>query len=98
MIETSQDILNLAKTAGVIGLSIVLGLLLYYLAMSVRQIFKIVQETRARINKLDELMKMLKEKIEHSTSYLFLISEGVKKVIEIAKDYGEKRKNKEDKE
>ena len=94
MFSTSQDILNLAKTVGVIVLSAVIAWFVYYLAMIMRQMFLIVKEMRARINKVDELIKTVKEKIEHSTSYLLLISEGMKKVIEIAKDYTGKEKRK----
>ncbi len=92
MFETSQDILNLAKTVAVVGLSFLLGWLLFYLAMIVRSIFKVIKEMRERINKVDELIKKIKDKIEHSSSYLFLISEGVKKLVEVAKDYSEKKK------
>lgn len=94
MFETSQDILNLAKTIGVIGLSFVLGLLVYYVAMTTRQIFKIVKEMRDRIHKIDELIKLAKAKLENSTSHMLLLVEGIKKLVEIAKDYSEKRKEK----
>jgi hypothetical protein len=43
---------------------------------------------------LDELVNSLKEKIEHSTSYLLLIGEGVKKLVEVIKEH--MGRNKED--
>ncbi|MBU4216614.1 hypothetical protein L6270_00495 [Candidatus Parcubacteria bacterium] len=94
MFETSQDILNIAKTAAVISLSAITFILLYYLVQIVRDLFKIVRETRERLNKIDDVIQSVKEKIEHSTSYLLLISEGIKKVVEIAKDYSGKDKKK----
>jgi len=96
MFETSQDILNISKTAAVAGLSVLFGILIYYMIRIVRQIFLMIKEMRDRINKVDEVVKAIKEKIEHSTSYLLLISEGMKKVLEVAKDYTntEKKKNK----
>ena len=39
-------------------------------------------------------IKSLKDKIEHSTSYLMLIGEGVKKLVEVARDYAGKTKPK----
>ena len=42
------------------------------------------------INTIDDIIKTLKEKIEHSTSYLLLISEGVKKLVEVVKEKSEK--------
>ncbi len=94
MFENSQDILNLAKTIGVVGISVVLVMLVYYLAMMTRQVFLIIKEMRNRTHKLDELLKIAKEKLEHSTSYLLLIGEGVKKLVEVAKSYTEKKKEK----
>lgn len=95
MFNTSQDILNIAKTAAVIGLSTITFIFVYYLVRIIRELFKMVEEMRERINKVDDLIQSVKEKIEHSTSYLLLISEGIKKVVEIAKDYsgtGKKKK------
>lgn len=94
MFNTSQDILNIAKTAAVIGLSTITFIFVYYLVRIIRELFKMVEEMRDRINKIDELIQSVKEKIEHSTSYLLLISEGIKKVVEIAKDYSGTSKKK----
>lgn len=54
--------------------------------------FRAIKETRERLNKFDELIKMIKEKIEHSASYLLLISAGVKKLVELIKTRTEKKK------
>lgn len=94
MFDTSQDILNIAKTIAVIGLSVITFIFVYYLVRIIRELFKMVEEMRERINKVDELIQSVKEKIEHSTSYLLLISEGIKKVVEIAKDYSGTSKKK----
>ena len=48
---------------------------------------------RNRLKKIDEVATAFKEKIENSASYLLLISEGIKKIIEVVGDRGE-RKNK----
>ena len=42
-------------------------------------------------DKIDEILKLLKTKLEHTGSYLFLLAEGMKKLVEIAKDYNIKR-------
>jgi predicted PurR-regulated permease PerM len=98
MFDTSEDILNIAKTVAVIGLSVITFIFIYYLVRIIRELFKIIEEMRERINKIDSLIQSVKDKIEHSTSYLLLISEGMKKVIEIAKGYSEKdRKKKKEK-
>ena len=91
MIENSKDILNLAIALAVVGLAGFGAWALYYAARILQQVFKITKEMRDRISKVDELIKTLKEKIEHSTSYLLLIGEGVKKLVEIGKSYVDKK-------
>ncbi|OGF26226.1 hypothetical protein A2303_03440 [Candidatus Falkowbacteria bacterium RIFOXYB2_FULL_47_14] len=87
MLETSKDFLYIAIGAAVLGLAGFTCWAIYYFAMILRQAFKIVKEMRDRLTKIDELMQTLKEKIEHSTSYLLLIGEGVKKLVEIIREH-----------
>ncbi len=94
MLENSQDILNIAKTLGVLILSFTLAALFYYLAKTVKEVFQIVKEMQSRIHKLDELIQLAKEKLSHSASYLYLISKGVEKIVSVAKKFSEKKKDK----
>lgn len=91
LIENSQDILNVGKTVAALVLSVLSGVLLYYLAMTVRQFFLAAKELRERIKAVDEVVTKFKEKIEHSASYLFLISKGIEKIVDIASGYGKKK-------
>jgi hypothetical protein len=83
MMETSKDFLYIAIGAAVLGLAAFSCWAIFYFAMIMRQVFKITREMRDRFTKFDELMQALKDKIESSTSYLLLIGEGVKKLVEI---------------
>lgn len=80
-------------------LTIFIAWFIYYMAMIMRQMFLGVKEMRERVHRVDELIESVKEKIEHSTSYLMLIGEGVKKLVEVVKEYsgkvpqGTKKKN-----
>lgn len=58
--------------------------------MLMREAFKMTKEMHERINKVDDLMAAFKDKIEHSASYLLLIGEGVKKLVEMAKNHTKK--------
>lgn len=98
MFETSKDFLNIAIGVAVVGLVGFVCWAIYYLAQILRQGFKVVKEMRDRMSKIDELIKTLKEKIEHSTSYLLLIGEGVKKLVEVIKDHTGKENKKGKKE
>ncbi|MBU0637071.1 MAG: hypothetical protein ABH818_00270 [Patescibacteria group bacterium] len=94
LINNSQDLLNIVFAFCALWLTIFIAWFIYYLAMTMRQFFQIIKETRARINKIDEVIMALKEKIEHSVSYLTLIGEGMKKLVEVI---GNKINNKESK-
>lgn len=83
--------MNIVIAISVFGFTFFVCWGLFYFAMILRQVFKVIKETRDRMHKVDELMQAFKEKIEHSASYLLLIGEGIKKLVEIAKEYNEKR-------
>ena len=97
MLETSKDLLYIALALAVVGLAFFISWAIYYLAQILRQAFKVVKEMRDRMSKIDELIKTLKEKIEHSTSYLLLIGEGVKKLVEVIKEHTGKDEKKDKK-
>lgn len=96
MFETSKDLLNIVIAISIFGIAFFLCWGMYYINMSLRQIFRGVKEMRDRIHKVDALIDSLKEKIDHSASYLFLIGEGMKKLVDIAKKYTDKKKEKEE--
>jgi len=95
-INDSKDLLYIVISVSVLTFTIFSCWALYYLARILQQLFRAIKETRDKLNKLDELFKALKEKIEHSASYLFLIGEGVKKLVEIMKERGKKKKRKKE--
>lgn len=92
MLETSKDILNIVLAASVGIFVIFVCWAIYYFVQILRQGFKAAREMRARLNKIDEAVRSFKEKIEHSTSHIILIAEGIKKLVEVIKDKTEKMK------
>jgi hypothetical protein len=97
MIETSKDLLYVVIALSVLGFAVFVCWSIFYLSMILRQAFKITKEMRNRLHKVDEVIKTVKEKIEHSTSYLMLIGEGVKKLVEVVEKRIDKREEKEKK-
>ena len=67
-----------------------------------RNAYHLVQGFSETIKKADELMKTLKEKVEHSASYFMLAAEALKEVvkyvIEKRQESGESKKKKKEKE
>lgn len=94
LVETSKDLLNVAIAVSIIGLVAFICWAIFYFAQILRQVFKVAKEMRERLYKVDEVIQSLKEKIEHSTSYLLLIGEGVKKLVEVVKEHTGKEKKK----
>ena len=92
LINDSHDLLNIVIALSVLLFTLFSCWAIYYLARILQQMFKVLKETRDRLNKFDELVKMVKEKIEHSASYLPLIFEGIKKLVELMKSRAEKKK------
>lgn len=86
MLETSRDFLNIALGISIFTLLALLSWAVYYLVQILRQVFKIFKEARDKINKIDDLLETLKNKIEHSTSHIVLIAEGMKKLVEVIKE------------
>jgi hypothetical protein len=96
-IQSSGDILTLVKAFAILWIALFTGWFIYYLAMTAREGYLMMRGMRERISKVDAIIDSVKEKIEHSTSYLLLIGEGIKKLVEVAKEYsgeGGKKKKK----
>jgi len=91
MLDTSKDFLNIVIAVSIFGLAMFISWSIFYFVQILRQIFKIIKEMRDRLHKIDELFSACKEKVENSTSNLVLISEGVKKIVEVVKDYTAKK-------
>ncbi|MFH1255255.1 MAG: hypothetical protein V1667_02185 [bacterium] len=91
-INDSRDLLNITIALSILLFTFFSCWAIYYLAKILQQFFKVIKEVRDRLNKFDELMKVIKEKIDHSASYLFLIGEGVKKLVEAIKERSDKKK------
>ncbi len=91
IIHSTKDILLIVIAFSVLLISVFFAWFLYYVIMMARQAYQIMKEMRERIKKVDEAISAFKEKVEHSTSYLLLIGEGIKKLVEIAREYSAKK-------
>lgn len=93
LISDSQDVLFLALALCALWLTAFFAWFLYYAIMSVRQIYQAVKQIKSKIDAVDEIITMIREKISASTSYLTLIVAGVRKVVDLlGSDKSEKKK------
>lgn len=88
MIETSKDILLVTVAICIIAFTFFSCWGLFYLVGMMRNVFKISKDARTILKKIEEAIDLIKEKIKSSTSYLLLIGEAVKKILEIMSDKG----------
>ncbi len=93
LLNNSQDLLYIVISISILGLAIFTCWAIFYLAMILKQSSQIIKEMRDRLHKVDTIIDSLKEKIEHSASYLFLIGEGIKKLVEVMRGLTEKKKD-----
>ena len=82
MLQTSHDLLLISISLAVLWLAIFLCAVLYYLAAILRQAYQIIRGWKEMLHKIDEILDLIKGKIEHASSSLVLIAEGVKQGIE----------------
>ena len=87
IIQNSKDVLYLSIAFGVLILSVFATWLIFYLVLITKESYGMIKELRGRINKTIDAVASIKEKIEHSASYLFVIGEGMKKIVEMGMRY-----------
>lgn len=83
LIQSSQDLLNVVLAFVALWLAIFVGWFFFYLAMMAREAYRAIRGVNDKIDKAGAVLDAFKEKIEHSASYLLLIGEGVKKLVEV---------------
>jgi len=86
MLENSSEWLDLAKIFATLILSISISFLFFYLALGARKLFKIISDFSEIFHKVDEVLELLKEKLDNTSSYLWIISESVKKLVDFFKE------------
>jgi hypothetical protein len=87
MLETSRDVLLLTLAGCVALLTIFSCWGIFYVVQIIRRAFKMIKGVEEMIASVREVVITMREKLEHSAAYLSIISEGVKKVMEIAQEH-----------
>ncbi len=91
MLETSRDILNWVLAISSLAVAFFLCWGLYYLISTFRRGFKLIRRVETIVFKTEGLIDLIKTKISSSASYLFMVSELVKRVSKIIKNKKEVR-------
>jgi hypothetical protein len=91
MFSTSHDVLLLTISACVAAFTIFLCWGMFYLIGMASNLFKIVKDARRMVDKVEGLIDAIKDKVNSSASYLFLIGEALKKILEVSKEWRGKK-------
>lgn len=76
MITTSQDILYIVIAVSVGVVSVLLCWAIYYVARILGEAYHFIIEARKKLEMLERLMNMIREKLDQSSNYLRLIMDG----------------------
>jgi hypothetical protein len=72
---------------------------MFYVIASIRNVFSVTKDLKNILKKTEETIDVVKDKIHESTTYLVLLGEVLKKVMDVAHGFGERRREaKENKE
>ena len=80
-LETSKDVLNLSLAVSVFGLAFLVGWILVYTILIIRRLVRLLAGIEERMRKIDDFLGAVKDKLEHSASYLSLLATAVRELI-----------------
>ncbi|MCF7820437.1 MAG: hypothetical protein K9M44_03140 [Candidatus Pacebacteria bacterium] len=85
MFETSGDILNLVIAICVLAFTVFLVWTIYYFLSSLKRVHKIVAEIEKGVKSAIDGVETIKDKIQKSSSYVYLAGEAAKTIIDLIK-------------
>ena len=80
-ISSSQDIFFLVLAFCILWLTIFFAWLMYYAIGAVRQIYQTVSHLKKKLDLIDEVVNIIKEKFNSGASYLNFIVSGIGKLV-----------------
>ena len=80
-ISTSQDIFFLVLAFCILWLTAFFAWLMYYAIRSVKQVYETISSIKEKIDAVDTVIKLIKDKLNSSASYLTMIVGGITKII-----------------
>lgn len=87
MIENTQDIVNIVKAFGYVGVFTVVVWCGFYVALLLRSVYGIVRDVQQRVEQVDALITLVVDRAQGAASNLGLIVESVRKVASAIESY-----------
>lgn len=82
MLENSKDLLYIVLSFSVLWVTVFLCWLIYYLVSILRNANEMVEELRERFRGIEDAIRSIRDKMEHATSTLSFVSEGIIRLIQ----------------
>ncbi|KKU48419.1 hypothetical protein A3H10_03295 [Candidatus Uhrbacteria bacterium RIFCSPLOWO2_12_FULL_46_10] len=92
MLYTSKDLLYIVLAFCILWLTIFFSWILYYIAMILRDTYRIFGDMKQRIEAVDKFIHVLTEKLEHTSSYLALLVDGFGRLVTFLQEKKGKKK------
>ncbi len=86
MFETSKDILYLVIAFCVLWLTAFMCWLLFYFISIMSNSRKVIKSIHEKLEKVDEIINLVKNKVENSATHLAILVEGVGKLVDYFKN------------
>ena len=82
MFNTSLDLLYLFIALAVLIITFFISWLLFYFILITRDFYGTVKNFKKKVDILEQILNSIKEKVEHTSTYLPLLVQGVMKIVE----------------
>ena len=81
MLETSKDLLFVVLAASIGLLSILTAAAIFYVVVMLRHLGKITANLRGKMELIDKILKLVKEKLEKGSDHMALIADSAIKLV-----------------
>ncbi len=82
MLETSTDVFWLVLSFVIFWIGIFVGLACYHLAMILKDAREVVKNIKRKIEMVDSILAMFKDKASNTMSYLPVLIKGATKIVQ----------------
>lgn len=81
MLETSKDLLYVSISFAVIWITIFISWALYYMIMMLRNASKMTASIREKLELVDRILKLIKDKLEKGSNHMAILSDSAIKLV-----------------
>lgn len=92
MFETSKDILNLVLAVSIGLVAVFSCWVIFYFAMILKNANKMVFSIREKMELVDKILKLIKEKLEKTSSHFGMVADSVIKLVGFVMDKQKEKK------